>query len=278
MRWSYDLAGAEPIIRDWPVWDATSLNNGEHMMITTDATGASGGFGTAISSYNATSASGGVNGLGILQESTYASSISDRDFSNTSGVNLGKIIINPLAVYRAEISQDATEDVACEGSTTTTNIYETIATNDEAIGCYLYFTAESSTAAIQGCLRQITDNTTTYAVVPALPATPATTDDYIIIQPAGAEPGRFAGASVKSIQGTSLSSLGTLTDVLSNNVGNNFRIVQSWVEATGFGFAPLNGYLRDNHSLGNMKLGTDAKFYSDIINTNHLFNSLTVTA
>ena len=273
MRWAYDLTGAEPIIKDIPVYDAALLDNGELLMKGTEVVGTTNGGISAITAYNATAANSAIDAIGILQESTYESggTAPTTVYAGTgsSGVYLGKTIINPFAVYRAEVNQASTTDVACESSSTTTNIYETIATTDEAIGAWIYFTGTSTTAAIKYSLRCITDSETTYAVVPALDATPATTDVYIIIQPAHQYSLNLDPVS------KGMDSVDTLTAAMSNATGDNLRIVDAWVESAGLGMLSLCGYVnRDlNISLGSMKLDSSAKFYNDIVMKDHIFNA-----
>ena len=37
MKWSYDLAGAEPIIKDEPIYNANIIGQGEYLMVGTSA-------------------------------------------------------------------------------------------------------------------------------------------------------------------------------------------------------------------------------------------------
>jgi len=273
MRWTSDLTGAEPIVRDMPVYDGSDLRNGELLMKGTTTDGTVDGAVSLITAYNATPGSSAIDTVGILQESTYESSGTEpsRTWANTSGVYYGKVIINPFAVYRAEILQDTGNDVAVESSSTTVNIYETIATADEAIGCYIYFTHSSASAAIEGSLRMITDNETTYAVVPALKATPTTSDLYIIIQPPHQYPLNLDTNAV------GISSLETLTDVMTNadsGGATNLRIVETWIESPSVGMCPLRGYKdADSAAVWATMDGLDSstKFYHDIIMKDHLF-------
>ena len=275
MRWTYDLCGAEPIIKDCPVYDSTELVNGEMLMKGATVNGGSDGFVSLITAYTGTAGNQGVDNVGILNELTYDETTTpSATFTHNTGVYFGKVIINPFAVYRAEYGQLAADDVAVESSSTTTSIYETIATADEAIGGYIYFTHTSgTTAANRGCLRMVTGNTTASATIAALPATPtATTDQYIMIQPAHCY--LLGGLDATA---TKLSSPGsTMTHAMSNATGTNYRIVNSWMEAPGIGFVPLNGYKdRDtNLTLGALdNLPSDTKFYSDFIAKDHIFGA-----
>lgn len=274
MRWTYDLTGAEPIIKDCPIYDATNLENGELLMKGAVSTGTTNGWVSLITAYTTDGHTQAVDAAGILLETQYGAqgtTTPSQTFAGTTGVRFGKVIINPFAVYRAEYGQTGTDDCVVGTSNTTTAIGQVMATADEAIGGFIYFTYTlGNTAALMGSLRMVTDNTIESATVATLSATPSdAVDMFICIQPAHNYTMGLAAT------GTKLSSAGTtMTDLMSNAEGDNLRIVESWMEAPGIGYVALTGYKnRDsNLTLGALDdLPEETKFYSDILCKDHMF-------
>ena len=65
MRWTCDLTGAEPIIKDIPVYNTAGLSRGALLMLSA-ATGAGAGCGIAgISAYASTEANGALDAIGM---------------------------------------------------------------------------------------------------------------------------------------------------------------------------------------------------------------------
>lgn len=267
MIWAYDLGGAEPIVRDEPVYDAAGLSNGALMVLGT-STNSGADMGIAlVCSYASTrtGSNAAIDAVGILQESTYEGTVPSATYADAAGPRLGKVIINPTAVYRAEYYQGTSYDVAVETSSTTTTIYETLAAADTFDGYWIYFTHNSATAANQGSLRMVTANTTTTFTIPAIGATPSTSDLYIVISPPHAYSGNLS---------TDSKGLSSVTTMNQYETCTNIRVMQSWIESASLGFIPLTGYKdRDTKVVLGELTGLDknTKFYSDLRLKDHLY-------
>lgn len=283
MRFAYDLCGAEPIIKDCPVYDAAGLSRGALLMLGASAVNTADGSVCLINAYDATSANGAVDAAGILEEDSYDAGKGQDATPNqcwvhttpanfTSGVYMGKVIINPFAVYRAEYSQLGAYDIAVESGSTTTKIAETITSDWSGGGLYVYFTHTSgSTSANRGCLRfvRFSDASVNTFTIDALPSTPATTDQYVIIW----GPHKYAPRLTND--GTALNSIEDLDNV-DTGTGTNTRIVSSWVEAEGLGYLELVGYKNRDTNLVMGKidnLPSTTKLYSDIVCKDHMFGA-----
>lgn len=268
MRWTYDLTGAEPIIRDEPVYDGTSISNGS-LMILGVSTNSGLDMGIALVRNTLTGSGAAVDAVGILQESTFEVTAPSTTYATSTGPYLGKVIINPFAVYRAEYYTGTSDDVAVESGSSSGSILETLsATGANTLdGYWMYFTHNSTTSSVKGALRMITANDTLGVTITALATTPATTDLYIFISPP------HAYASSISTDSKGLSSAVTMDQ--SENC-TNIRVAQSWIESASLGFIPLNGYKdRDRQLLLGALDGLDAntKFYSDLVLKDHLYGS-----
>ena len=109
MKWVYDLTGAELIIKDMPIYDGTAISAGELVMLGTSAWTAAADAGIAlVSAYPSTvMANVAIDAVGIcLEGKTTADvpSIATAASVTTGNHCFGKVIINPFAVYRAEVT------------------------------------------------------------------------------------------------------------------------------------------------------------------------------
>ena len=261
MRWSFDLTGAEPIIRDCAVYDAAALANGELLMMGTHKNSAADGGISLITAYNGTAASSAIDAVGILTESTYASSNApDRVVDDTSGVYLGKVIINPFAVYMAQVDGSTGDDIAVESSSTTILIKETLSTigADDLDGYWVLFT-NCASAGLDGQLRMVTGNDTDDFDIPALPSTPTTSDNYIFANPA------FSYACNLNAEATMLTSDKTLD---APEGATNLRVINSYAKSASTPMVPLLSYVSP---AGSSSLGSGAKLYSEIMMKDHAF-------
>ena len=154
-KWSYDITGAEIILRDVPVYDAATIAQGEFIMLgTTDPDSTNDEGISFVTGYSATAANCMIDGLGIsLETVTTASPISVASaYSTTTGPCYAKAIINPFAVYMVEQATDAANDVAITSTSTTTLTVASL--QDDIDGCHVYFPL--SAAGVKGSLRLIT--------------------------------------------------------------------------------------------------------------------------
>jgi len=255
MRWTYDLTGAEPIIRDLPVYDATSLYNGELLMLgTTDPDSNADQGISLITAYVSDSATEAIDVAGILTEKTYESTAPSRIYAtDTSGVYYGKVIINPFAVYRAEYLQDTSNDVAITSTSSTTLTVSSL--EDDLDGGWVFFPLTST--GVKNSLRFITTSASGSCVMDsALTASGTSADTIIKILPqhhqlVALDTGAVGLSSVDA-------KAGSTTAII---------ILENYLQSFSHTMQPLR---RITHAgLNNL---TNAKFYADILCTDHLFN------
>ena len=268
MRWSYDLTNAPEIVRDIPVYDAALLTNGELLMLGASANNTADGGISAVTAYSDTSANTALNAIGILKESTYESggTVPDEVIGDTTyGVRLGKVIINPFAVYMAEVDNSTGDDLAVESSSTTTTIYESLSNiGAHGLDGYWVLFKNCSTSGLDNCLRMITANGTATFTIPALPATPTTSDDYIFANP------NHAYASNLNAEATKLSgNQGTNKTIDYPEGATNLRVVQSYCEGDGYPtLTPLRTYFVPGASVN---IGGNGALYSEIMMKDHVY-------
>jgi len=111
MKWVYDLTGAEPIIMDQPIFDATTIAQGELLQVgasTLYSAGDDAGVAYVTACPSSVGATQGLNAIGIcLETKTTADSPSIAAAHNlTTGAHAayGKVSVNPFAVYRALVT------------------------------------------------------------------------------------------------------------------------------------------------------------------------------
>jgi hypothetical protein len=93
-RWRYDLTGAEPIVRDVPIYAASKIANGELLMEAATGGTAQAGFITC----NALTTTAGVDALGVCLE----------DITTTSEADFGDIISTAATTATPAISRSPT--------------------------------------------------------------------------------------------------------------------------------------------------------------------------
>lgn len=262
MIFHYDLAGAEAIVRDTPVYDATSLNNGELLMLGTTANNTADGGISLITAGTGTAGNDAVDAVGILTESTYASTAPSRAVDNTSGVYLGKVIINPLAVYMAEYYNSTSYDIAVESSSNTTTIYETLSTiTANNLDGYWVLFVNCDTSAVEGNLRMITANGTTTFTIAALDATPSTSDNYIFANPKHSYAVRLISGDARYLDCTP-----TLD---APEAATNLRVACSYVSSPNIAPQPLLSYV----SPAQQNVGDGGQLFADLVMKDHLFGA-----
>src|SRR3990167_4518187 len=192
-KFHYDLTEAEPIVRDVPVYDATTLVYGEFIMLDSTAasncrfitgyTGASSemvdGLGMMNESLTTTSKADPGDGITTAKTST-AEAISSIAATLAQGHRYGKAIINPYAVYLTEYSQAAADDVAITTAWSTTTLTIT-SLEDNLDGGWILAADASTTTNFKGQLRYIdtaASGSCTVTVAPTVAST--TTVDTII--------------------------------------------------------------------------------------------------
>jgi hypothetical protein len=260
-HWSYDLTGAEIILRDVPVYDATTIVHGEFLMKgTADPDAGTDEGNSFISAYNATPANQAIDALGISCETvTTSSPISVASgYSTVIGPCYAKAIINPFAVYMVEQAMDAANDVALTSTLGTTVTIPNLP--DDIDGSWVYFPL--SAAGVKGSLRLLTAAAAGSATMDtALVGTGAGTDTAVIISPAYkySHPLTADGLYVTSGDGTAI------------NGATNIRIVETFIDRDA-GFEVMTpAMFRGHNSLDGAKGGNGPRIYYKVLLKDHIF-------
>ena len=266
MKWAYDLTGAEPIIRDEIVYDATAIADGELLMLAAAADFTVGtGFPCGlITAYSTTVASAhAVDSVGIsLEAKTTANSPSIATVTDTTAEPCYvKTIINPFAVYRAEC---VTSEQRVITSWTTTHLVIAGSASVDNYMSWIYFSA--SAGPNFGELRMIVDTPAADTInVSSNVAVTATTADKVIYV---LGKNQISNGLDTTAVGVTCQSSGT--PGVASAVG--MRIVETWMDSDA-GFEVMHQH---KHYSGNKKKGGGkaAKFYYDIVLKDHAFNSI----
>jgi len=255
MKWSYDLAGAEPIIRDVPVYAAAAgtLNNGTLLMLGDGDGDSADDKGIAFITAYTSSVAEAVNALGTLNEKTYETggTAPSRTPVDTSGVYYGKAVINPFAVYRAQYYDGTSDDVAVTTGAATTTVTATNLEDDYDAG-WLFFPLASGGA--QGKLRAIATSTTSSCTVDSA-ITTTTSDTFIKIHPVNR---RFTDLSSdgKGLTSAAVIGTGVSLHVMENYINSDVHVIQPLRWATHAG----------------LNATSNAKFFADLAMLDHVYN------
>lgn len=281
MKWSYDLTGAEPIVKDMPVYDSATLVQGEMLMLGTSAftAGADAGYGL-VSAYTTTVMSAAAVkavGISLATKTTNAA-------SNTTPPSLGipttqntgtipsvatalnittgvfcvtKVIVNPFAVYKAEVAQSDALSIA---SSSSTNMFTVTGVPVSTFnGSYIYFCASAGPnfGSIRKCISSATAGT--LLMDKAVTNTITTADKVILISEQNAYP-HMVSADATSIGQTTVGSNGVTTLRVLDNI---FDI--------GAGHAMGKVRVQSQVDLGT-NAAKKAAFYQEIMMINRLFS------
>ena len=221
MKYSYDLCGAEPIIKDMPVYDAAALAYGELLMLSAGSFSAGGGANCLVTAVPSTvGADMAVNACGILLEDKDTdSSPSIATAINTTvaqPVCMGKVIINPFAVYRALVSTADALSVA--GSANTSEVEVTDFVSDLSDGCWVAFTA--SAGPNYGSVTRIISSGTTGTIdlTQVQTATITTADEVVVFSP------KLMNPNVMNTAATMIASQST-----AGYAATNLRVVENYI-------------------------------------------------
>jgi hypothetical protein len=272
MKWSYDLFGAEPIIRDEPVTDGTgsagisaaTINSGALMCspITINAVdlggAANAGAGySLVLGYSATVNVSGTNAVGIILESPYAVSTTASSYGSTASGVYGKCIINPGAVYQVEQLMDASNDIAVVRNSTTT--LESVAAG--LLGHWVYFPL--SQAGVKGSLRLLTAVSVTAGTLDTALTTTATStaDTFVLITPKHGCLPQLDTTARKCSSGTSAATPNCTKLV----------IVETYLDRDGGLEIMKPDVHRNINNLHNVKGGNGPKVYYNVAMKSHLY-------
>lgn len=306
MKWSYDLAGAEPIIKDMPVYNATVVTNGEFLMLGTSkfTAGADAGYGLVNAVVSTVGSAIGVNAVGIsLQTISTAgngmfysgnepASIATA-LNSTAGAGLGlastaafaytKTIINPLAVYRTQVSLNSsgTQDTFAIASSASTNKFALTGVASSALdGSWVYFAATAGPNF--GQLRKIVSSATagTQNLDIATLNTITTADAVAIIAERNMNPHAITAntnSNSSTGNGTNISSISATLTVAGFSC-TQLRIVENYIVGGTFG-GGINELRYEKQ--GQMNPGSYAgapltasktiQFWQEVISLSHAF-------
>lgn len=234
MKFAYDLCGAEPIIRDYPVYGGTADILEGAVVLRGATPGTDGGqlitgAGTACADV-----------VGVLAELHDYSVSGDSAIAGTAWVDR-KVIINPFGVFRAEYSTGA---IAVASTSTTTVTITSLEDNIDA--CWLF----GDDGLLQFAVASTSGSLTTKA---ATGWTNANTVQKIL--PLFHQLGTIAtgGANLNHAAAVGVALI---------------VVLENWVEARGIPRQRLNPTKHAGLTL------TNGKFYSDIRFRDHAFVTL----
>lgn len=263
-KWHYDLTGAEMIIRDVPMSDASLIDTGQFLMqsAATDrhqetisgVTGAStemvAGVGIALEKIGTAGSQGGYP----LQDpmDTQASI----NTPTATGQRWGKAIMNPLAVFLAEYSQ-ATADAPAATTNASATTTPTITAIEQDIGGGWLYVCKGSSAANQGQLRYVKS---TAANTPTLDSNinlTSAVDRLVKILPLNHEK-------------TNLDSTGKmLKTTLAAGAGISMKIFQNYIQQNVGALEILRHKLHAGLNLPDVTL---THFFADVLILDHAYN------
>lgn len=255
MKYSYDITGAEAIIRDHLVYDATNLDQGELLMKDTTATEP----GRLITAYTGTAANDAVDAAGILNESTYEVGGTTPDTATGSGGQYGKVIINPFAIYQVEQNIGTSYDVAITSTATTTLTVASLQDNIDF--CWVYFPLTS--AGVKGSLRLLTASASGSATMDSALTNAGTASDTVVVISTPLAYSLPLTADAKKVgSGNCQATIFAAT---------NIRVLQVYIDKDAGLEAMKPGVHAGLNNLDNVKGGNGPKFYYDVMLKDHLF-------
>ena len=276
-KFHYDLTGAEPIIRDVPIYAVAKIVKGEMLQAGPIAATLKAGFVTT----NALTAAAGIDSLGACMEDigtttpadfgdivSTAATTSTRAISSiastvATGSRYGKAIINPTAIYLFEWDQTSTgycTSAAVSASATYTQVVE-----QYGEGGWLYSVpgVSGAVAANEGQLRYITVSTTTGSYTLLSTVTLAATEKLISIKPVNH---RILGVS--GVASTATVNYPTKLSNLTSMAASStimYHIVENYVGGKNKPLEPLRA------SVHNGIQDKTLKFYSDVAQLDHVY-------
>lgn len=260
MKWAYDLCGAEPIIKDEPVYDGAGIAYGELLMLGTTGHTVGTGLGALITAYNSTVSSvHAIDAVGISLEAkdTDSSPSVDTTTDTTAAMCYVKTIINPFAVYRAE--NTTAEAIAITSWVATHMVLAGV--GDKSSGFVLYDCATAGPNFGDMRLAVVVTAAGTVNTDSGPTATATTADKFISV----ALKNWVSNPLNTSATGVAVHSTGTPE----HNGATNLRVVESYIDSdTGLEIlrpdsCPQAGKKKSG--------GKAAKFYSDICMKDHAF-------
>lgn len=264
MKWSYDIAESEIIVRDVPAYDAATIVQGELLMKgTTDPDSANDEAISFVTAYDAVAANQAIDALGISLETATTSSTPSiaSAYSTTTGPCYVKAIINPSAVYMVEQALDAANDVAITSTAGTT--LTVAALQDDIDGCFVYFPL--SATGVKGSFRLLTAAAAGSATMDTALTVNGTAADTVVLISA---PNKYSlPLTADSLKVSSGDCQATY------NAATNIRILEALIDRDG----GLENLMPKAHNgLNNLHLvkgGNGPKIFYKIILKDHIFGT-----
>lgn len=261
MKWSYDLTGAEPIIKDEPIYDGTAISAGELLMLGTSAWTAGADAGIAlVSAYPSTvMANVAIDAVGIcLEGKTTADSPAISAAANVTTGNhcFGKVIINPFAVYRAEVTTAEKLPIASSASKGAFCVTGTPVSTFN--GSWVFFAA--SAGPNFGNIRKIASSATAGSSVmdASVSETITTADSVLLISERNRYPHMI-----------STDALGIGQTTVGENGVTNIRVVENLIDR-GNGIELLRTKTHSQIKIDSTQ-AKKTKFYQEIVLKDHAF-------
>jgi len=268
MKWVYDLTGAEPIIRDHQVYDAAAIAQGEMLMVAASADFTTGTTECLVSAYSTTvTAAHAVDAMGISMEAkdTDDSPSVATAVDSTAEHCYVKTIINPHAVYRAEIisaNNGTCGDIAVSAWTAAGDCNVAVSPTAAVVmlsSMWMY--VSNAEGPNFGQLRYVLDSATADSFqLDSAPTATSTTADRVIFIPS------------KTQYSMGLSNDATMLSngsaVLKISGCTALRIVETLMDADG-GLEIMHPHKHKTSK--RLKAGNAAKFYNDITSVDHCY-------
>ena len=283
MKWAYDLTGAEIIIKDVPVYDSATIAYGEMVQLgTTNFTAGGSGKMSYVTAGPATSGASTVaDGLGVSVETktTDSSPSIDVAMNTTADICTAKVIVNPFAVYRAQIEAGSTANTgalaiascsagtasATSALTITGGFTSTAAGNFQ--GQWVIFTATAGPN--YGTIRRVLVSGTTAGdcdLDVALKTTATTDDKVVLLTQPGSMPNTLTVDGIK----IGMNSAGS-----GEAMTAGCRVVDNIIDrGVGLERLTINAHLpgsTNSAMVNTMSASTPLKVYQDIVIRDHVF-------
>ena len=247
MQWNHSLNGdnSGPIVRDMPLFDASDIAEGEALTYGADVRGA----------LLITSGALGADFVGVAQETITASTTD----LTTGTIIYGKVIIDPLGVYRVEYDLAAANDIDVVSSTSTAT---TLGTSDDDLeGSWLFVNSGTGVGQL-AFIGAASTTVMTLDTSAAWTVTPDSGSDVILIR----KPLRFAANS-----GKDLNAAGILAASDEDETGE-YLVMENYLESRLHSSQPLRP---DKDHMRQDLDSADVRFYTDLYPTDHILRGAT---
>lgn len=299
MKWSYDLAGAEPIIKDMIVYNSTVISQGEYLQL--GATAFTAGADASLALVNAVPstvmATQGVNAVGISTQTistagnglfyslnapasvaTAANSTAGAagGLRGTSAFAYAKVIINPLAVYRTPVGIGTTSGALSIASGATQDIAITGVPASAFDGSWVYFCATAGPNF--GALKKVVSSATagTQHLDTVLTTAATTADKVFIFSDRNSYPHALSSSGVTTANTNVGTSIGMTT--VAGYGATQLRVLENYVESGQYvgGITQVRYEVQGNTSIfagptGPNQTSKPAQFWQDVISLSHAF-------